>query len=155
MFGSEVEGPFDWSGVRVMQMGKFYISGQLNVESLAQAKEAGVETIINIREPEEMTWDEESAVVTAGFDYHHIPVSRQGAYEPAAFTAIKEASAGDEPIWLHCASGNRAAGWFAAYLVIEKGYDIEEALAIGDRLGITSDAIRQKVRDYVALNQRN
>jgi uncharacterized protein (TIGR01244 family) len=146
---AEVKGPHDWNGLSVMQYDRFYIAAQLTVESLEGAKAAGVETIINIREPEEMTWDEKTAVEEAGFKYFHIPVSRQGKFEKAPFDAI-DAAAAEGQVWIHCASGNRAAGWFAAYLVIKQGYSVDEALALGDQLGITNDGIRQKVREYVA-----
>ncbi|MGE0172700.1 MAG: sulfur transferase domain-containing protein [Oligoflexales bacterium] len=146
---AEVQGPYDWSGVRIMQYDRFYISGPFSAESLEGAKAAGVQTVINIREPQEITVDERAIVEGAGFTYYHIPVSRQGAFQPEAFEAINDAAA-EGKIWINCASGNRAAGWFATYLVIKQGYSLEDALAIGNQVGITNDAIRQKVRDYVA-----
>ncbi len=148
-----VEGPFAWGGTpNVRLFGHIYLAGQPDAAGLAAAREAGVTTVINLRAPSEQGWDEAAAAEAEGLTYYNVPVP---VGEPFSRDAMERIEAlvkqhHDETILVHCASANRAAGWLAIHVAERHGKDTEAALAVGRRMGITKEAIAQRVRDYLA-----
>lgn len=155
----EVSGPLAWgSADNVMQLRRLWFSEQPDEAGLAAAREAGVTVVLDLREPDEFEWDEPAAAARVGIEYKNIAVPGPGPFPRAAFSEIEAfvKSHPDDQILIHCASGNRAAGWLATHLVEVHGVPFAEALAVGRRVGMTSPAIAQKVADYLgeALSEK-
>jgi hypothetical protein len=61
---------------------------------------------------------------------------------------------GNEPAFIHCASGNRAAGmWMIKRMVLDH-WDAERAGAEAAALGLTSEAIKRFAIDYAKAHNR-
>jgi protein tyrosine phosphatase (PTP) superfamily phosphohydrolase (DUF442 family) len=148
----DVEGPFTWGGVsNVTRVRHLWFAGQPDAEALREAKANGVRVVLNLREPSELDWDEESAVKALGMSYFAVPVQRQGPFARESFSriaALLEEHEGEE-ILIHCSSSNRVGGWFAVHLVERHGLEVDEALSVGRRAGITQEAIVARVRAYL------
>ncbi|MEN8184249.1 MAG: hypothetical protein ABFS46_17115 [Myxococcota bacterium] len=148
----EVAGPFSWGAAsNVTHVRHFWFSGQPDEDALEAARGEGIGIVINLREVHEHGWDEEQAVENLGMRYYSVPVPRKKPFPAAAFAQI-EALVKDnenEQILIHCSTANRAAGWFATYLVAEHGMSLDDALAVGRKVGITKDAIAQSVANYL------
>jgi len=145
------EGALRWgSAGDVKQYASFYLAGQPDAAGLAAARDAGVAVVIDLRDPSEHDWDEAAAAEAIGLQYHNVPVSGRALSREAMqrIDAIVRENEGEE-ILLHCASGNRAAAWLAIHLVEGEGMDVDEALAIGRRTGISKDAIAENVTAYL------
>lgn len=133
--------------------GPFEVSfhAQPDATELASWQQSGIDTVINLRMPDEMDWDEAAAAQTLGLEYHLVPVSRSGpGFDAAAIetiTAIVDASPGRR-VALHCSSGNRAAAWLAIYLV-NRGAEIEAALVRARSVGLTRPELEVRVREYL------
>ena len=157
---SETELPAAWdellSNPRMPQEGVLS-GGQPTDEQLAAASEAGFETVINIRVPGEPGTDTEQELVESlGMTYVSLPVSgASGMNEENARALSAALDEAEQPVLLHCGSGNRIGGLFAlmAYYLDDK--TIEEALAFGKEAGLTrlEPVIREKLESAATQQQ--
>jgi protein tyrosine phosphatase (PTP) superfamily phosphohydrolase (DUF442 family) len=149
---ADVDGPFTWGAVsNVTRVGNLWFSGQPDVEALEEAKQNGLQVVLNLRDPSELDWDERAAVEALGMRYYNVPVQTTGPFTRESFSRIGsllEDHDGEE-ILIHCSSSNRVGGWFAAHLVENRGMSVEDALAVGRKTGITRDAVTSRVRAYL------
>ena len=158
----DVTGPERWGAagnvtrIESPALGPLYFSEQPDVEGLRAAQANGVMTVINVREPGEIDWDEASAARELGLEYFNIPISRRSdTLDPdalAQINAIIDARQG-QSVLLHCASGNRAAAWFATHLAEERMLSEHDAIAIAERVGLTNESMRQRVETYFETSQ--
>jgi len=124
----------------VFRYHNFYLSGQPGIEQLQWLKSEGVTRIINLRtsgENEEFAendFDEKSKAEEMGFEYIHIPVDGYDDYHPEKLEAVSEKLNTNEKVLLHCRSAGRVTYFFMAYLVKSKGFNLEEAVEIGEQL---------------------
>lgn len=150
---SEVTGPESWGGVdNVMHVRHLYFSAQPDEETLQVAQSNGVEVVVNLRPPAEQRWDEKSASQQLGFAYYNVPVSRgSGTLSRESMEAIDEIIRNhpEQPILLHCSSGNRASAWFATHLVADHGMTIDDAIAVARKTGLTRAGMEKRVRTYL------
>jgi uncharacterized protein (TIGR01244 family) len=129
--------------------GRVYIAGQPSEAALAELRELGVRAVVNVRTPGEMAnrdqvpYDEPAAAERLGLEYVSIPLGgRDHPYTPAAvdgLAAVLDRTEGD--VLLHCGMGARAAYLWTAYLVRERGFDINDPLAVGRAIAIAPDPV--------------
>jgi uncharacterized protein (TIGR01244 family) len=122
--------------------------GQPSAEQLAAAAKAGVKVVIDLRtSKEDRGMDEKAVVEKLGMTYINLPV------EGAAGVTYENASAldkllgkTDQPVLLHCASGNRVGALLALRAKLE-GSDNDAALALGVAGGVTGlkHAVEEKL----------
>ncbi|MEM8769417.1 MAG: sulfur transferase domain-containing protein [Pseudomonadota bacterium] len=95
------------------------LAGALKPEALAGAEPL---IIVDLRTAAEGTAEEEAAAAAAGHRYHPLPVPGAvvEAETLAALKQILEDPAREQPVVVHCASGNRAALLYGA-LALERG----------------------------------
>ena len=98
-------------------------------------------------------FEEEALAEMLELDYKNVPVVRGGLEDPAIHAAFREALLTDTeaegPLVVHCASGNRVAGLYYAFLVEEEGVERAEALARAKELGLTSRGVQSAVDSYL------
>ncbi|WP_312236915.1 sulfur transferase domain-containing protein [Stenotrophomonas sp.] len=118
---------------------QLYTAGQPSAAQLQQAAEAGVTTVIDLRQPDEdRGFDETAAAERLGLRYVRIPVAGAAGLTQANARALRATLAQSTgPVLLHCASGNRA-GALLAVLQAQDGASVEQALELGRRAGMTS-----------------
>lgn len=154
----EVQGPVDWGAAKsVTRVRRLWLADQPDQQGLERARDNGVTVVINLREPGEMTWDENAAVEGLGLTYIAAPVAREGPLSKEAFERI-EAVVKDRPgeqILIHCSTGNRAAAWLATHLVRSHGMKAEDALAVGKRAGLTKEETAAKVDQYLEMERES
>ncbi|HSD27227.1 MAG TPA: protein tyrosine phosphatase family protein [Vicinamibacteria bacterium] len=121
-------------------------AGQPSAEGLAQLKQLGFKTVINLRTEREGAKDEEAAVKAAGLDYVWVPVTPETlshADVDAVSKVLANPAAG--PVLLHCASANRV-GAIWALIRRRQGATLEEAESEGKAVGLVSPALVEVVR---------
>jgi protein tyrosine phosphatase (PTP) superfamily phosphohydrolase (DUF442 family) len=149
----DVEGPFVWGAVpNVTRLGNLWFAGQPDAAGFEAAKRNGVAVVVNMREPNEMSWDEAGAVEALGISYFSVPVSRWRPYSAQAFDRIGEvvAANSEQQILIHCGNSNRAGAWLATHLVQREEMSVGEALAVGRGAGLNQEPFIQRVRAYLA-----
>lgn len=125
-------------------------SGQPNPDQFRALREAGVEVILDIRDPmEPRPFDEAALVAELGMRYYNIPVSA-GRLDDAVMAEILEVLRTEQgkPTAFHCASGNRVGGPMIAYLMLEEGMVEDDAVTMAMRIGLRSAEIMQWGTDY-------
>jgi uncharacterized protein (TIGR01244 family) len=137
----------------VVQVKHLYFSAQPDAAGINAAKDAGVEVVINLRGSEEMDWDEAAAVEEAGLTYYQVPISGDGpGFDQSSMQRISALvkKHHQQPLWLHCSSGNRASAWLAVHLVQDHHMDIDQSVALAQKVGLTSAELEKRIRTYVA-----
>ena len=124
--------------------------GQPGREHLEALKAAGVEVVLDIRDPmEPRPFDEPAHIRGLGMEYVNVPVS-SGTADDAALERILGVlrSAGSRQLFFHCGSGNRVGGAMIPYLMLDQGMNEEEAVEQAMRIGLRSPEYLQWGLDY-------
>jgi uncharacterized protein (TIGR01244 family) len=127
-------------------------------EAMPELKKMGFASVINLRqasEPNANVAAEEAAAQAVKLNYFHIPFNAS-APDPAVADRFLDAitKPGNQPAYIHCAGGNRAAAmWMVKRLVVDK-WDTEKAATEAAALGMTSPALKQFAIDYAQAHRR-
>ena len=127
-------------------------AGAVTPESLKAVKEMGYASVVNLRQASESGANVEAgaaAASAAGLKYIHIPMNG-AAPEAAAFDQFIAAARApaNQPMFVHCATGNRAAAvWLAKRLVVDQ-WPVERASEEAQALGLRSELLKQFALDY-------
>ncbi len=123
-------------------------AGQPEVEDFEVLAARGYTTVINLRKPSEsVPPDEAQRAAAAGLGYHELPmrVVDFGIEEAGALQRILE-TAPDGSVLIHCASGNRVGALWGMYLGLRDGLSPEQAVDAGQRAGMRSPALAERIR---------
>ena len=87
-------------------------------------------------------------------NYVHIPFNSRDP-DPAAVDAFLAAIAEptNEPAFIHCAGGSRAASMWYAKRVLLDGQDKEHALEEARQLGLGSESLEAFMNDYIETHR--
>lgn len=114
-------------------------AAQPDPEQLDALAAAGYTTAISLRPTSEdgAGW-EEGSEVTAGLDFHRLPVEAPGGLDRETVEELDRllAEARGEPTVLYCGSSNRVGALLALRAHWLQGMDPEEALELGRRAGL-------------------
>ncbi|MGH7499665.1 MAG: hypothetical protein ACREL3_12530 [Gemmatimonadales bacterium] len=124
--------------------------GQPSAADVAALGAAGGGIVLDIRDPmEPRPFDEPAAVRAAGLEYVNIPVTGS-AHDDATIERILEVlrGAGERTVFVHCASGNRVGGALIPYLILDHGFDEEDAVSQAMRVGLRGADLLDWGLDY-------
>jgi uncharacterized protein (TIGR01244 family) len=133
-------------------------AGAVTPSAVAEIKKMGFASIINLRQPTEQGADidaETAAAKAAGIKFYNIPFNN-AAMDPAAVDQFLKTivQPGNEPAFIHCASGNRAAGmWFVKRVLVDK-WDVERAGAEAASLGLSNPALKTFMLNYIESHKK-
>jgi uncharacterized protein (TIGR01244 family) len=133
-------------------------AGAVKPEALAQLKKMGFASVINLRlanEPGADVEAEAAAAKSAGVTFIHIPFSTQSPDPAVVDTFLKAVTVpANEPAFIHCASGNRAAAlWFIKRVQVD-GWSQERAGEEAAALGLTNPSLKQFALDYLQSHKK-
>lgn len=133
-------------------------AGAVKATAVAGIKNLGFASIINLRQPSEPGADieaEAAAAKTAGINFVNIPFNGAMPDPAVADRFIKVVTEpANEPAFIHCASGNRAAAlWLIKRVLIDK-WDNDRAVEEATELGLTSSALKTFALDYIAAHKK-
>lgn len=124
--------------------------GQPGPDQFRAMKEAGVEVILDIRDPMEgRPFDEAALVRELGMRYYNVPVVA-GRVDDAVMEGILQILRREEghQTLFHCGSGNRVGGAMIAYLMLDHGLIEEDAVMQAMRMGLRSPEMMEWGTDY-------
>jgi uncharacterized protein (TIGR01244 family) len=133
-------------------------AGAVTPKAVADIKKMGFTAIINLRQPTEQGADiegEAAAAKTAGINFFNIPFNN-AAPDPAVVDRFLQTitQAGNQPAFIHCASGNRAAAmWFVKRVIVDK-WDLERAGAEAQSLGLSNAALKTFMLTYIESHKK-
>jgi uncharacterized protein (TIGR01244 family) len=133
-------------------------AGATTPAAMADVKRLGYASVINLRQASEAganVEEEAAAAKAAGLNYVHLPLN-SASPDPAVvgqfITAVTEPK--NQPVFVHCASGNRAAALWLIKRVQVDGWDFDRAAAEAADLGMTSPALKTFAHDYVESHKK-
>ena len=132
--------------------------GAVDPAAMSVLKKEGYVSVINLRLASEEGVDIEGASAAAkavDLNYIHIPFSSQTPEAAAADRFLGEiAKPANEPAFIHCAGGNRAASmWLIKRLAVDH-WDVDRAVKEAAALGQTSEPLRTFAIEYAKANKR-
>jgi uncharacterized protein (TIGR01244 family) len=123
--------------------------GEPSAEQLDALAEAGVGTVISLRTAEEPVQIGRAEVEQRGMRWVHIPIVGPESLtdENASALARALAEAGEPPVALYCASGNRVGALLALAAARHEELPPEQALQLGLDAGLTrlEPALRERL----------
>jgi protein tyrosine phosphatase (PTP) superfamily phosphohydrolase (DUF442 family) len=128
--------------------------GQPSAANLAAFKAVGGEVVLDLRDPMEPRPLDESATATSlGLEYVNVPVGA-GTLSDATLDRVLAVlrQAGDGLVLVHCASGNRVGGALIPFLMLDHGFEEEDAVAQAMRVGLRSAELMEWGLDYTRRN---
>ena len=125
--------------------------GQPSVEHLAALQRAGCDVVLDLREPmEPRSYRTPDAVRAAGLEYVNIPFGH-GAIGDATFEAALRTVrqlGGQKRVLVHCSSGNRVGAALIPYLMLDQGFEEEDAISEATRIGTRNAGLLEQALDY-------
>lgn len=119
-------------------------AGAITPDSVADIKEMGFASIINLRQASEEGANidaEAAAAQAAGIPFVHLPFGGPEP-DPAVVDRFLETITGPntEPAFIHCAGGGRAAMmWFVKRVVVDD-WDVDTAMQEAEALGLSPES---------------
>jgi uncharacterized protein (TIGR01244 family) len=132
--------------------------GATTPEGVAELKKLGYASIINLREASEKGAEveaEAAAAKQAEVKYVHLPLNGSAPNPAVADSFLKAVvDPANQPVFVHCGSGNRAAAlWMIKRMVVD-GWDAERASTEAAALGLRSEALKKFAIDYAASRKK-
>src|SRR5215467_15870396 len=133
-------------------------AGAVTPSAVADIKKMGFTAIINLRQPTEQGADidaEAAAAKTAGINFYNIPFNN-AAPDPAAVDRflLTISQPGNQPAFIHCASGNRAAAmWFVKRVLVDN-WDVERASIEAAGLGLANPTLKTFMLNYIESHKK-
>jgi len=133
-------------------------AGATTPQAVAGLKQMGYASIINLREATEAGAEidaEAAAAKTAGITFIHLPFNTASP-NPAVVDSFLKAvtDTKNQPAFVHCASGNRAAAmWMIKRMQLDK-WDAERAGTEAAALGLTNGALKTFALNYVESHKQ-
>jgi uncharacterized protein (TIGR01244 family) len=133
-------------------------AGATTPQAVAGLKQMGYASIINLREASEAGANidaEAAAAKTAGITFIHLPFNTASPNPAVVDTFLKAVTdAKNQPAFVHCASGNRAAAmWMIKRMQIDK-WDAERAGTEAAALGLTNGALKTFAIQYAETHKQ-
>jgi uncharacterized protein (TIGR01244 family) len=110
-------------------------AGATKASAVPELKAEGFRSIVNLRRASEEGADVEGervAAGAAGLQYYHFPFAVPQGPDPAVDAMVQEflqvvRNPANQPVFIHCAGGGRAAGFWLIKRVLIDGWDVERA----------------------------
>jgi uncharacterized protein (TIGR01244 family) len=128
-------------------------AGATTPQAFAGIKKRGFASVINLRQETEKNANveaEAAAAKAASLAYFHLPFNGTRP-DPAVVDRFLEVikDSANQPAFIHCGSGNRAAAmWMIKRVLVDK-WDVERASNEATELGLTSALLKTFAFDYI------
>ena len=133
-------------------------AGAVTPASVAGIKRMGFGSIINLRlanEPGAGIDAEAAAAKAAGINFVHLPFNGNAPDSGVVDRFLKIITEpGNQPAFIHCASGNRAAAMWLIKRVLVDNWDNDRASEEAAQLGLTSQALKTFALDYIQAHKK-
>lgn len=130
--------------------------GAPNAGGVENLKKQGFVSIINLRlDAEAGVKEEEDAIKTAGIKYVHIPFN--GAMpdpKVADQFLVAVADKANQPAYVHCGSGGRAAAMWMIKRALKDGWATDRAVQEAEAISVIQPALKTFATDYIAAHRK-
>jgi uncharacterized protein (TIGR01244 family) len=135
----------------IHEFGGVFLAGQPTPAGFAEAKKAGVRTVVNLRAANELDWNEKATVEGLGMQFVHVPIASAEALTDEVFAKMRELlkDKTKRPMLVHCFSAGRVGATWLAHRVLDDGLTVEAALAEAKEIGLKKEDFIAKATDYI------
>ena len=141
----------------VHALGDIYLAGQPSPEDLQLLKKQGIKTIISVRPPSEVSFDEAAEVKKNGMKFVHLPFKKPEELKPQVFDEVlkvlRDKKSG--PTLFHCGSANRVGAIWYAHRVLDGKLSPEDALKEAKVVGLRTPAYLERAQAYVERTKQD
>jgi protein tyrosine phosphatase (PTP) superfamily phosphohydrolase (DUF442 family) len=127
--------------------------GQPQPGHVAALKRAGCEVVLDIRDPmEPRPVRAPDDFVAAGLEYICIPVGHSRGDDATLARirdTVRELQNKKKSVFFHCGSGNRVGAVLIPYLMLDEGFEEEDAVSTAMRCGLRSAELMEWALEYV------
>ncbi len=143
--------PVPLDGARnLTQAGDIYVSGVTTTTGLEALQSRGVQTVLDLRLPEQVEPDFAEIVRNLGMNYLALPMQSTAMTAGQARAFLEAMRKHDhQPLLIHCKSGNRSGAMFGVYVAAERKLDVDAAITQARQAGLRSDELTEDVRSYL------
>ena len=133
---------------------RYALCGQPQPEDLKEFKNSDWNSILNLRNPEELQaldYEMSSSCEKLDLDYNHIPIILNGEFNKPALQQIHELlnSSPNKKIVIHCASGKRSILALIAHFLLSEKHTKEELSNLAQELGFDSSQMLARLYDTI------
>jgi len=142
------------SMTRLHEAEGIYLGSQPSPADLRQFKTDGIRTVLNLRKPTEIDWDESALANELGVDYVALGFSSPTELTDDIFdeSRVLMSDTAKRPLLVHCKSSNRVGALWLAHRVLDDGIALEAAVAEATVVGLKSPALLDKAKSYIERN---
>lgn len=141
-----VQNPYPW----------LVTGGLPDAQALERLAGLGAWDVIDMTAPDpERGFDEHAKVEALGMRYLPIPTTKDD-FTDARFTAFRHhliAHGPEHPLFVHCASGNRVGAALLPWLVLDRGMEDDEALALARTIGLRDSVLTARAWTYIRSHE--
>tara|TARA_R110002073_G_scaffold69905_2_gene173172 strand:- start:643 stop:1287 length:645 start_codon:yes stop_codon:yes gene_type:complete len=140
----------------VLRFGNVILAGQPDQELFSEFKQRGITTVLTLREPVELEWDEKQVAESAGLRFFQLPVQGPDDLSPEMFDKSLEiirSAKDDEKVLVHCAAASRVGAVWMAHRIIDGKLSVDEARKEARQVGMRAPVLEAKVLEYVQTKQ--
>ena len=131
--------------------------GQPSADALEALAQAGIQDVYDLRGAgEARDFDEPAVARSMNLDYMSIPVT-PADFSDAKFTAFRHhliAHGPGNPMFIHCASGNRVGAALLPWLVLDEGLSEDAALKVARTVGLQNPELTKRALEYIRTHER-
>jgi uncharacterized protein (TIGR01244 family) len=119
----------------------FSVAGQVTQSDLKQAAEEGFKSVLNLRSPDESTYqaDEQAQAQTVGLTYANVPLSPSVVEPNRVEAALNQLHDLPTPVLVHCGAGLRATAITLIALAKQQNWTLEKLTKEAEYLGFSLD----------------
>jgi len=134
----------------------FACGGATDAAGVANLKKQGFASIISFRLPTEQgVAEEESAIKTTGIKYVHLPLNGAAPDPKVAdqfLLAVSDKS--NQPAYIHCGGGGRAATMWMLKRVLKDGWTTERAAEEANAIAPLNPGMKTFATNYIAAHRQ-
>jgi uncharacterized protein (TIGR01244 family) len=127
--------------------------GVITPAAVAEMQHRGYKSVFDLQlrdEPNAHVDEEAAAAKAAGVNFVHVPFTPAHPDTHSVDTFLAEVGKPEnQPAFIHCSGGNRAAGFWMIKRVLLDHWDVDKAQKEADALGLSSAPMKQFVLDYI------
>lgn len=128
---------------------------QPTAEQLVTLRAMGAKGVLNFRHAaEHPDYNEQAAATATGLAYCNLPYKQAEELTDellsTARTTLRESTAKNEPLALHCRTGNRVGAAWACWRALDCSIPVEQAISEAKAMGMNNPAYETKARAYIA-----
>ena len=137
-------------------LGGIYLASQPFPDDLRLARQGGVKTVVSLRFPSEIEWDEATVAQRYGLAFVEVPFKTPETLTDEVFDKTRTllSDQAKKPLLLHCSTANRVGAIWMVHRVLEDGLSIVDAEQEAAKVGLKSPEYLAKAQDYIVRTRK-